>query len=92
MNTGNGVIDFKEFMDTMSRKPRNSKIEEELRESFKFFDKDRNGYITANELRLAMLTLGEKLSDCELEEMMKEFDKDKDGRINCDGKIKISII
>jgi calcium-binding protein CML len=70
----------------MSRTPRHSTVEEELKESFKYFDKDGNGYITPNELRSVMLNIGEKLTDIELEQMMKDVDCDKDGRINCDGR------
>jgi len=33
----------------------------ELRESFKVFDKNGDGYISSNELRQVMTTLGEKL-------------------------------
>ena len=53
--------------------------EEELREAFKVFDKDGNGFISAAELRHVMTNLGEKLSDAEVDEMIKEADPDSDG-------------
>jgi calmodulin len=56
--------------------------EEELREAFKVFDKDGNGFISAAELRHVMTNLGEKLSDDEVDEMIKEADVDGDGQIN----------
>jgi Ca2+-binding EF-hand superfamily protein len=56
--------------------------EEELREAFKVFDKDGNGFISAAELRHVMTNLGEKLSDAEVDEMIKEADVDGDGQIN----------
>jgi calmodulin len=37
-----------------------------LRESFKVFDKDGNGYISASELKMVMASLGEKLTDDEV--------------------------
>ena len=56
--------------------------EEELREAFKVFDKDGNGFISAAELRHVMTNLGEKLSDAEVDEMIREADVDGDGQIN----------
>lgn len=55
---------------------------EEMLESFNVFDKDKNGYISAGELKLVMASLGEKLSDDEVNEMIKEADIDGDGEIN----------
>ncbi len=60
--------------------------EEELREAFKVFDKDGNGYISAAELRHVMTNLGEKLTEEEVEEMIREADLDGDGEVNYDGK------
>ena len=48
-------------------------------EVFNVFDKDRNGYISAAELRHVMVSLGEKLADQEVDEMIKEADIDGDG-------------
>lgn len=61
--------------------------EEELREAFKVFDQDRNGFISASELRHIMLNLGEKLSDEEVKAMMSVADKDGDGKINYEGNL-----
>ena len=57
----------------------------ELRESFKVFDKNGDGYISASELRQVMMTLGEKLTDDEVEEMIREADIDGDGLVNYEG-------
>ena len=51
------------------------------------FDRDGNGYIDAEELRICMINLGEKLTLEEVEEMIKEVDVDFDGRMNYEGKI-----
>ena len=50
--------------------------EEELKEAFKVFDKDGNGFISASELRHVMTNLGEKLTDEEVDEMIREADVD----------------
>merc|ERR1719361_684847 len=56
--------------------------EEEIKEAFKVFDKDGNGYISAAELRHVMTNLGEKLTDEEVDEMIREADIDGDGQVN----------
>ncbi len=57
----------------------------ELRESFKFFDKDGDGYVSAAELRQVMRTLGEKLTDQEVDDMIREADIDGDGHVDYEG-------
>jgi len=79
---GNGTIDFPEFLALMARKTKDVDDEEELREAFRVFDKDGNGFISATELRHVMTNLGEKLTDEEVDEMIKEADLDGDGQIN----------
>ena len=59
--------------------------EEDLKEAFKVFDKDNNGFISQSELRLVMVNLGEKLTDDELKEMILEADIDGDGQVNYEG-------
>ena len=46
------------------------------------FDKDGNGLISPAEIRQAMTSLGEKLTDEEVDELIKEADIDGDGHIN----------
>ena len=47
MLSGNGTIDFEEFLVMMAKKMKEEDSEEELREAFRVFDKDGNGYISA---------------------------------------------
>lgn len=84
---GTGFIDFESFLDVvMSRDLDEEDHEVALREAFKMFDRDGNGYIDADELRLCMMNLGEKLTLEEVEEMIREVDVDFDGRMNYEGK------
>jgi calmodulin len=46
----------------MARKMRDTDSEEEIKEAFKVFDKDGNGFISAAELRHVMTSLGKILS------------------------------
>lgn len=45
---------------------------EELIETFRVFDKDKNGLILTTELKLVMNSLGERLTRPEIEEIIKE--------------------
>ncbi|GER55381.1 calmodulin [Striga asiatica] len=76
-----GTVDFIEFLDIMSRKMEEN-IADELKEAFKVFDRDQDGFISAIELRNVMLNLGERLSDEEAEQMIKEADFDGDGLVS----------
>lgn len=71
----------------MARKMKDTDSEEEIREAFRVFDKDGNGFISAAELRHVMTNLGEKLTDEEVDEMIREADIDGDGQVNYEGCI-----
>ncbi|KRX57132.1 Calmodulin, partial [Trichinella sp. T9] len=79
---GNGTIEFDEFLQMMSRKMKDSDSEQELKEAFQVFDKDKDGFISAAELHYVMTNLGEKLTDEEVQEMIREADLDGDGLVN----------
>lgn len=79
---GNGTIEFLEFLNLMATKMKENEAQEELKEAFKVFDKDQDGYISPSELRHVMMNLGEKLTDEELEQMIREADLDGDGQVN----------
>lgn len=89
--SGNGTIDFPEFLTMMARKMKDTDSEEEIREAFRVFDKDGNGFISAAELRHVMTNLGEKLTDEEVDEMIREADIDGDGQVNYEGMYHIWI-
>lgn len=76
----------------MARKMKDTDSEEEIREAFRVFDKDGNGFISAAELRHVMTNLGEKLTDEEVDEMIREADIDGDGQVNYEGKFNIEFI
>ena len=88
-SNGSGTIDLQEFLGLMARRMKDTESEEELREAFRVFDKDQNGFISAVELRHVMTNLGEKLSDEEVGEMIREADVDGDGNINYDEFVKV---
>lgn len=83
--TGNGTVDFREFLTMMSKKLSSRDTADEIREAFRVFDKDGNGFISVAELRHIMGNLGEKMPEEEVEEMIQEADIDGDGQVNYDG-------
>ncbi|MCO5558399.1 hypothetical protein L7F22_011980 [Adiantum nelumboides] len=82
----NGLIEFQEFVDLLapelSSKDTRPYSEEQLKNLFRAFDRDGNGYITAAELAHSMARLGHALTANELSEMIKEADTDGDGQIS----------
>eukprot|EP00116_Pleurobrachia_bachei_P007365 sb/3467627/ len=70
---GDGIIDFCEFLKMMSRHS-NPGVDpqQQLTEVFRLFDTDRSGYITHEELRSVMLSLGHPLSDKQLRSMIHQ--------------------
>ncbi|CAG8656450.1 5350_t:CDS:2 [Acaulospora colombiana] len=79
---GNGTIDFKEFLTMMAKKLKDTDREEEIRQAFRVFDQNGDGYVTTQELAAVMKNLGENLSPLELDQMMQEADKNGDGKID----------
>ena len=84
---GNGTIDFPEFLTMMARKTKGGDSDEEIKEAFRVFDKDGNGFISSEELRQVMVNLGENLTKEEIDEMIREADIDGDGQVNYEGNL-----
>ncbi|XP_039269510.1 neo-calmodulin [Styela clava] len=86
---GSGSVDFSEFLTMMARKMKDTDAEEEIKEAFRVFDKDGNGYISGAELRHVMNNLGEKLTEEEITEMIREADMDGDSQVNYEEFVKM---
>ena len=88
---GDGTIDFDEFLEMMRKQAEQQDNSAELKEAFKIFDRDGNGYIDAAELKkvwkiwrspdpsllcVKVVTLyGERLSLEEAEELLRKGSK-----------------
>jgi calmodulin len=79
---GNDNIDFTEFLALMSRQMRQSDIEEELRETFRIFDRDNDGSISTQELRTLLISLGLDVSAQVIRAMTAEADRNRDVKID----------
>jgi calcium-binding protein CML len=81
---GDGCVDIDEFgglytaiMDEQQNE------DEDIMEAFKVFDQNGDGFITVEELRSVLISLGLKgrtLEDCK--QMISKVDKDGDGMVN----------
>ncbi|CAI0418686.1 unnamed protein product [Linum tenue] len=83
----NGLVEFTEFLAMVApgiqtEEEESAYSEEQLKQLFRMFDRDGNGYITAAELAHSMAKLGHKLTAEELTGMIREADTDGDGRIS----------
>jgi len=70
--TGNGKIDFAEFCGVMTRKLGKMDREQDILKAFNTFDRNDRGFIASEELRKALTTLGDKLSDKEVRAVLAE--------------------
>eukprot|EP00262_Sarcandra_glabra_P017117 TRINITY_DN576_c0_g1_i1.p1 TRINITY_DN576_c0_g1~~TRINITY_DN576_c0_g1_i1.p1 ORF type:complete len:517 (-),score=74.47 TRINITY_DN576_c0_g1_i1:374-1924(-) len=79
---GNGTIDYIEFITATMHMNRMEK-EDHLFTAFEYFDKDKSGYITMEELEQALkkYNMGDEKT---IKEIIAEVDTDHDGRINYD--------
>ncbi|XP_070538778.1 uncharacterized protein [Ptychodera flava] len=81
---GKKTISFPDFMKVMEGRARKSCHEEDLREAFTVFDKERTGRFDALQFQhvLESIRVTEKLEQDEIEKFMKEIDVNKDGNID----------
>lgn len=86
---GNGTIDFPEFLEMMKKKATEVDEEADLREAFKLFDRNRDGFIDMKELKKVTSMLGTMLTKEELEEFMSEADVDGNGKLDYDEFVKM---
>merc|ERR1719419_1554466 len=86
---GNGTIEFPEFLEMMKQKASAVDQEGELREAFRIFDRNKDGFISMKELKKVTTMLGATLSKEELEEFMKEADVDGNGKLDYDEFVKM---
>jgi len=82
---GSGELDFDEFLTLTSRflvEEDSEAMQEELREAFRMYDKEGNGYINVRDLREILRALDDKLTEDELDEMITEIDTDGSGTVD----------
>jgi len=84
---GSGMLEIEEFLALCARflvEEDAEAVQEELREAFRLYDKEGNGYIKTSDLREIMRALDDKLTEDELDEMITEIDTDGSGTVDFD--------
>lgn len=85
-----GRIEFSEFIQLAARFIIEEDVEamqKELREAFRLYDKEGNGYIPTTCLREILRELDDQLSDSDLDNLIEEIDSDGSGTVDFDGKL-----
>ncbi|XP_018907596.1 troponin C, isoallergen Bla g 6.0101 isoform X2 [Bemisia tabaci] len=86
---GSGELEFDEFCDLAARFIGDEEeaedagaMQEDLREAFRLYDYEGNGYITTDVLREILSELDERMSEEELDEMIADIDSDGSGTVD----------
>ena len=88
--SGSGTVNFQEFTEMMADKMAEKKPKkDEMRDKFRLFDEDDDGFITREEMRQIIVDIGEKLPEEEIEAMITDADQNGDGKIDYDEFLQI---
>ncbi|KAM7454533.1 hypothetical protein BLSTO_04712 [Blastocystis sp. subtype 1] len=79
---GDGEVSIEEYLHALEKALLPSDANAELREAFYMYDMNNDGYITKEEFRTTMKSLGENLTEEEVDAMMSQADTNKDGKIS----------
>jgi len=79
---GSGSVDFGEFVEMMIKREAEKETPEDLKQAFRVFDKDGNGFVSTSEIKFVLSRLGVEFSDEELGEMVQEADIDGDQHVS----------
>ncbi|XKL66437.1 hypothetical protein PGB90_009857 [Kerria lacca] len=88
--TGIGKVNFDGFCQIASHfleEDDSDAMEEELREAFRLYDKEGNGYITTATLREILAALDDKLTSEDLDGIISEIDTDGSGTVDFDENV-----
>ncbi|XP_076068710.1 troponin C, isoallergen Bla g 6.0101-like [Oratosquilla oratoria] len=87
-NEDEGKVNFNGFVmiaTSFMQEDDEETIISELREAFRLYDKDGNGFITTNTLREILKEIDNKLSDEDLDDIIEEIDEDGKGKVDFEG-------
>merc|ERR1712045_828541 len=84
---GSGELEFPEFIQLAAKfliEEDEEQMKWELREAFRIYDKQGNGYITVEVLKEILREIDGSLSDYEVEQIVEEVDEDASGTVDFD--------
>ncbi|KAI9292631.1 EF-hand [Neoconidiobolus thromboides FSU 785] len=91
--TLNGSIDFKEFLNVMSKRTNKSlnDLEVDYKVAFASFDKDNKGSISKDDIARVLASINENISQSDIEEIIKYADVSGDGQISYEEFVKLMV-
>lgn len=83
---GKGTLTFEEFCRVAVHfsEEDDEALQKELKEAFRLYDKEGNGYIPTSSLREILAALDDQLTGDQLNEMIAEIDTDSSGTVDFD--------
>lgn len=75
-------LDLKKFIRMMAPRMANVDSDQSLCRTFNMIDRDRDGYVTVQDVRAIMVVLGEVVTDDDIKDICQAVDMDGDGRIS----------
>lgn len=88
VNLDSGHLNFDSFCRVASHFLENEDdeaLQKELKEAFRLYDKEGNGYIPTSSLREILAALDDQLTNDQLNEMIAEIDTDSSGTVDFEG-------
>ncbi|XP_061179744.1 uncharacterized protein LOC133188371 [Saccostrea echinata] len=81
-------VTLEEYMDEMSKKDAKARTEAEMLEIFRKFDRNKDGFITREELQTTLEECKMRQLEIDMDEIMKKADRDGDGKLSYDDFMK----
>jgi len=84
---GSGQLEFEEFVDLSAKflvEEDEEALKAELKEAFRIYDKEGNGFITTDVLREILIEIDNKLTPTDLDGIIEEVDEDGSGTLDFD--------
>jgi len=84
---GSGMLEFEEFTELAAKfliEEDEEELKKELKEAFRIYDKDGQGFITNDVLREILKEIDPKLSEADLDGIIEEVDEDGSGTMDLD--------
>lgn len=84
---GSGLLEFGEFCQLAAKflvEEDEEGLKKELKEAFRIYDKEGNGFISTTTLKEILKELDSKLTDDDLENIIEEVDEDGSGTLDFD--------
>lgn len=91
---GSGKLDFEAFYRVASHfhEEDDEALQKELKEAFRLYDKEGNGYIPTSSLREILAALDDQITPDQMDGMIAEIDTDGSGTVDFDGEQLVLLI